>query len=182
MGRFRFHDARTNKYSSLLFSGMSFSPLLLLISIAVTSARVLDYKATNVNLASGVVEVVRLSFNCGPYLDGNALCKLMLAEPPFNHNVRFQSTFSAYFAMALRATSTTIPICRVWALTRVRVHGALQRILKRYPQPGVVLPPLSPRALELGEEKCAELNVPPLDAATWAALRLVSKFYSTVTM
>jgi len=150
----------------------------LVASSRVAAGRAPYYKAMNADLASGVVEVARRSLNCGPYLDGNALCKLLLATPPFNHNVRFQSTFSAYFAIAIRTSSSTTPVCKIWAETRLRVHAILARILKRHSYPGVVLPPLTRGTLELGIEYCEEFDLPPFDPATWAALRMISKFYS----
>lgn len=147
--------------------------------LSLAAARPPDYKALNADLASGVVAVVRGALNCGPYLDANTLCKLMLTTPPLSYNVRFQSTFSAYFAVALRTASSETPLCKVWAQTRIDVHALLARLLKKHPIPGVFLPPLQLRALELGEEHCTEFEMPPLGSAQLAALRMISKFYST---
>ena len=156
---------------------------LILALTALALTRPPDYKALNGDLASGVIEVVRRSLNCGPYLDGNPLCKLMLATPPLNYNVRFQSVFSAYFAVGLR-TRPHLPLCRVWAETRLHVHAMLARLLKKHPQSGVVLPPLGEApsreaALAIAEEHCEEFEIPPLGPAQRAALRIISKFYST---
>lgn len=148
--------------------------------LSLAAARPPDYKALNADLASGVVAVVRGALNCGPYLDGNSLCKLMLTTPPLSYNVRFQSTFSAYFAVALRTASSETSLCRVWAQTRVSVHALLARLLKKHPIPGVFLPPLQLRALEIGEAHCEEFEMPPLSASARAALRIISKFYSVV--